>query len=54
MKTTALLATLAMMIAPNIAAAMGCTYGHEDTASISCADGTTYDAETQRCIAVTG
>ncbi len=54
MKTTALLATLAMMILPNVAAAMGCSYGHEATATMSCADGTTYDADAERCVPVTG
>ena len=51
MKTKTLLAVLALAVSPTVALAMGCS-GHaksEDTA-MSCAEGTTFDAETQRCV----
>ena len=55
MKTTALLATLAVLALPQIATAMGCSGAHsKETASMSCAEGTSFDAETKRCVPVTG
>lgn len=52
MKTTALLATLAALLAPGFAAA-GCSY-HEQTAQMSCAEGSQWDEKTEACVPVTG
>lgn len=54
MKTTALLATLAAFMLPGVASAMCTGYGHSETASMSCAKGTTYDSDTNSCVTVTG
>ncbi|MEL7345840.1 MAG: hypothetical protein AAFN59_13470 [Pseudomonadota bacterium] len=52
MKT--MLVALTLTVLPSLSMAMGCSgYGHDTTASISCADGMTFDADQQRCIAVT-
>lgn len=55
MKTKMLLATLALAMSPTFAMAM-CGDGHakNDTAAMSCAEGTTYDSETHRCVPMTG
>lgn len=45
------LAVLALSLAPSVAFAMGCSGGHSDTASMSCAAGTAYDAATGSCVA---
>ena len=34
--------------------AMGCQWGSHETASITCAEGTVYDADTNTCQAVSG
>lgn len=52
MKTTALLATLAILALPNVVAA-ACS-GHAKTAQMSCAEGTIYDVKTESCIPITG
>ena len=55
MKTKILLATLALTVTPSLALAMGCGFGHtkSETASISCAEGSVYSSETQRCVPTT-
>ncbi len=56
MKTKLLLATLALAVTPSLAMAMGCGYGHvkgEDIA-MSCAEGSVYDTDAQRCVPTTG
>lgn len=55
MKMKLLLATLALAASPTLALA-ACFDGHakaEDTV-MSCAAGSTYDTETQRCVPTTG
>ena len=53
MKTTkTLLVALALAAAPTLSFAM-CTYG-EHQASLSCAEGTVWDAETRTCVQPTG
>lgn len=57
MKTKMLLATLALIVAPTLAlAGGGCGFGHVKTEEVvmSCADGTVFDAEAQRCVPTTG
>ena len=56
MKTKMLLATLALIVTPSIALAMGCGIGHTKTEQVvmSCAEGSIYDTEAQRCIPTTG
>jgi len=57
MKTKMLLATLALIVAPTLALAEGgCGFGHTKTEQIvmSCADGSVFDAEEQRCVPTTG
>lgn len=54
MKTSKILiVALAMVAAPSMSFAM-CSYGKHQEASISCADGTVYDADTQTCVTVSG
>ncbi|MBT0957141.1 adenylosuccinate lyase [Alphaproteobacteria bacterium KMM 3653] len=53
MKTKTVLAALALTLAPTLALAMGCGSEHSQEASISCADGTTYDADAGKCVAST-
>ncbi|MEO1397908.1 MAG: adenylosuccinate lyase [Pseudomonadota bacterium] len=54
---TAKIAVAAAVLAtlPAASFAMGCSYGKHTptTAQISCADGTTYNAETGTCVPVT-
>ncbi len=56
MKTKMLLATLALAMSPSLAFAMGCGYGHAktETANMSCAAGSVFDAEANRCVPTTG
>ena len=56
MKTKMLLAALALTVSPSIALAMGCGYGHAktDDVAMSCAAGSVYNSETQRCVPTTG
>lgn len=50
--TRLVLATL-LALAPGLAVAEGCMFGYgSETARMSCADGYTYDAEAQTCVAV--
>ena len=50
-----LLAALALTILPGLAAAAGCSHGSptSETASMSCAEGTILDAETNTCVPLT-
>ena len=56
MKTKLLLATLALAVSPSLALAMGCNYGHTKTEDVvmSCAPGSVFDSETERCVPTTG
>lgn len=51
MKT--LLTALALTVLPGLAMAEGCAFGHTETASMSCAEGMTFDATTGTCVATT-
>ncbi len=54
MKTTkTLVATLVLAALPSFGFAMCSGYGHQE-ASISCAAGTVYDADTKTCVTVSG
>lgn len=50
MRVKLLLATLVVAATPGLALAMCSGYGHDQTA-MSCPEGQTYDAATQRCAA---
>lgn len=50
LKTSLLAVALATL--PTLGFAMGCNYGHEKTATISCADGTVFDEAQGKCVAV--
>ena len=41
----------AMMMAPTLGAAAGCSYGHEKQA-MSCAEGSAYDSTTNSCLPI--
>jgi len=49
MKLTALLTALVLTAAPSFAFAMGCSGGHQE-ASMSCANGTIWDADSKTCV----
>ena len=51
MKLTTLLTVLVLTTAPSLAMAMGCSDGHQE-AAMSCADGSTWDADSKTCVAV--
>ena len=55
MKTKLALATMVLAVAPSLALAMGCSAGQHKAEDIvmSCAEGTIYDAEAQRCVPMT-
>ena len=50
MKTKVLLAALALSVAPGLALAYSCNMNRIDTASMTCAEGTMWDAETRTCV----
>ena len=55
MKTKALLAALALTLAPTVSLAMGCNFGHtKEEVAISCAAGSTYDEASKTCVPTTG
>ena len=56
MKTKLFLATLVVAASPTLALAMGCSYGHSKTEDVvmSCAPGSVFDADTQKCVPTTG
>ena len=56
MKTKMLLAALALAVSPSIAMAMGCSgdYTKTEQVTMSCAAGSVFDTETQRCVPTTG
>ena len=49
MKLKLLLAAVVMMGLPAVASAQ-CSWGMEEQVTMSCADGSTWDAESQSCI----
>lgn len=52
MKTKTVLMALALTLAPALAVAEGCSFGKHQQA-MSCAAGTTYDADTNSCVPTT-
>lgn len=52
MKT--LCVALALTVIPTLSFAMCSGYGHDQAASMSCADGTVWDAQTGTCVTVSG
>ncbi|GGX48309.1 hypothetical protein GCM10007385_15210 [Tateyamaria omphalii] len=54
MKTKTLVVALALTLAPTLTFAMGCNYGKHEQQAMSCAEGTVYDADTNRCVTATG
>lgn len=55
MKTTILLAaTLAAFVGPGLSLAQGCNHMTKDQQAASCTPGQTWDAQTGRCVTVTG
>lgn len=51
MRTKILLTTAILTIAPTLALAMGCSYDlHGQEARMSCAEGTTWDADSGACV----
>lgn len=53
MTTKTLAVALALTLAPTLSLAMGCNYGKHEQQAMSCAVGTTYDANTNTCIVST-
>ena len=51
MKTKMLLAALVMVAAPSLAMAE-CSWGKHETTAMSCAEGTTWDADAQSCVPI--
>jgi hypothetical protein len=49
-KTKTILAAAALVLAPGLAAAQGCSWMKEQTATMSCAPGTTFDATSGTCV----
>lgn len=49
MKIKTTLAALALIVTPALAAAAGCMGDHKE-ASMSCADGSTWDPNTRTCV----
>jgi hypothetical protein len=50
-----LLATAALtLVTATSSFAMGCQWGTQETASMTCAEGTVYDADTNTCQVVSG
>ena len=54
MTTKTLAVALALTLAPTLGLAMGCNYDKAEQQAMSCASGTTYDADTNSCVATTG
>lgn len=52
MKMKTLLAALALTVAPGFALAYSCNFDRIDTASMTCAEGSAWDAATQTCVPV--
>ncbi|PVA09803.1 adenylosuccinate lyase [Pelagivirga sediminicola] len=50
MKILTLAALLAL--APTLSLAMGCDHGKKSTQAMTCAAGTTYDADTKACLPI--
>ncbi len=49
-----LLAAAALVVAPTLGLAMGCSSSKHETQAMSCADGTVYDPATNTCTVVSG
>ncbi|WP_227267806.1 adenylosuccinate lyase [Roseobacter weihaiensis] len=49
-----LAAAVALTLLPAVAFAAGCNYGKQQEASMSCAEGSVYDAQSGICVATTG
>jgi hypothetical protein len=49
-KMKTILAATALMLAPGLAAAEGCSWMKEQTATMTCAPGTTFDATAGTCV----
>ena len=54
MKFKTTLAAAVLVLLPGLAIAQGCNGNHGQSASISCAEGTIFDADTNRCVTATG
>ncbi len=52
MKVKVVLTSVAITVASTVSAFAGCAF-HQQEQAMSCAEGTTYDAETKTCIPVT-
>lgn len=53
MKTKTLAIALALVVAPTLSFAMGCSYGKHEQQAMTCAEGSTYDSQTQSCVPTT-
>lgn len=53
MKTKTLAVALALTLAPGLSLAMGCNYGTHQQQAMTCAPGTTFNAETNTCVPTT-
>lgn len=53
MTIKSLAAAVALSVLPAMGFAYECGFGKEETASISCAEGTVYDANTGTCVTTT-
>ncbi len=50
MRIKTFLAALALIAAPSFALADACMWGHASDVTMSCAQGTVWDADTQTCV----
>jgi hypothetical protein len=53
MKIKTTLAAITLLLAPTFALAEGCIHDRQQEASLTCAVGTTYDADTKSCVTTT-
>lgn len=51
MRIKVVFAAALLTVLPGIALAQGCMYGHDERVTMSCADGTTWDADSMTCVA---
>jgi hypothetical protein len=49
-----MIAAAVLALSPMAALASGCGWGKSEQASMTCADGTVYDAATASCVVVSG
>ncbi|NKB28258.1 MAG: hypothetical protein GKR99_12165 [Rhodobacteraceae bacterium] len=53
MKRASILAVISIIMAPSMAAAMGCSgYGHKTETASNCMDGTQWDSALEACVPV--